>query len=119
MKQINSQKFIYMYFKLYFCEIDYFAYIYNTNFRHGIDLDNPGIINSTSTNHIPIDFNSGNISNNGACSDSGESIGGNRSESNATPPMHFLTPHVEISMTEPTPTESSSFSSLQVNIICQ
>jgi len=72
------------------------------------------VINSS--NHIPIDFNSGNVSTSGACSDSGESMSGNRSESNATPPMHFLTPHVEISMTEPTGTECSSFSS-QVIII--
>lgn len=89
-------------------------------FRHGIDLDNPGVgmINSTSANHLPIDFNSGNVSTSGACSDSGESISGNRSESNATPPMHFLTPHVEISMAELTPAESSSFSSTQVSVIC-
>ncbi|XP_050426043.1 zinc finger protein ztf-16 [Adelges cooleyi] len=79
--------------------------------RHGIDLDNPGVgmMNSTSTNNLTVDFNSGNISNSGACSDSGESISGNRSESNATPPMHFLTPHVEISMAEPNPLECSSF----------
>ncbi|KAE9529264.1 hypothetical protein AGLY_011940 [Aphis glycines] len=83
--------------------------------RHGIDLDNPGVnvINSSLTNHI--EYNSGNVSTSGACSDSGDSIGGSRSESNATPPMHFLTPHVEISMTEPNPTECSSFSSSQVN----
>lgn len=88
-------------------------------YRHGIDLDNPGVgvIHSASANHIPIDFNSGNVSTSGACSDSGESISGNRSESNATPPMHFLTPHVEISMTEPTTIDCSSFSSSQVSII--
>jgi len=71
---------------------------------------------SSSTNLVPIDFNSGHISNSGACSDSGESISGNRSESNATPPMHFLTPHVEISMAEHTSTECSSFSSSQVSL---
>lgn len=70
---------------------------------------------TTGTNNLSIDFNSGNISNSGACSDSGESFSGNRSESNATPPMHFLTPHVEISMAEPVPTECSSFSSSQVS----
>lgn len=75
------------------------------------------MINSTSTSHIQIEFNSGNVSTSGACSDSGESMGGNRSESNATPPMHFLTPHVEISMTEPTATECSSFSSSQVSML--
>jgi len=74
------------------------------------------VINSTLTNHIPIEYNSGNVSTSGACSDSGDSIGGSRSESNATPPMHFLTPHVEISMTEPDPTECSSFSSSQVSM---
>lgn len=72
------------------------------------------MINSSLTNHI--EYNSGNVSTSGACSDSGDSIGGSRSESNATPPMHFLTPHVEISMTEPNPTECSSFSSSQVSI---
>lgn len=75
------------------------------------------MINSTSASNISIDFNSGNVSTSGACSDSGESVSGNRSESNATPPMHFLTPHVEISMAEPTPTECSSFSSSQVSVI--
>jgi len=74
------------------------------------------VINSTLTNHLPIEYNSGNVSTSGACSDSGDSIGGSRSESNATPPMHFLTPHVEISMTEPNPMECSSFSSSQVII---
>lgn len=75
------------------------------------------MINSTSTSHIQIEFNSSNVSTSGACSDSGESMGGNRSESNATPPMHFLTPHVEISMTEPTATECSSFSNSQVSTL--
>lgn len=89
------------------------------HFRHGIDLDNPsiGVINSTSLNHVPIDFTSGSISTSGACSDSGDSISGNRSESNATPPMHFLTPHVEISMADHTTNECSSFSSSQVSLI--
>lgn len=88
-------------------------------FRHGIDLDNSniGVINSTSANHVSIDFNSGNVSTSGACSDSGESISGNRSESNATPPMHFLTPHVEISMAEHVNTECLPFPSSQVSII--
>lgn len=35
-------------------------------------------------------------------SDSGDSTG-NRSTDNATPPMHFLTPHVEISIPYPEP----------------
>lgn len=65
---------------------------------------------------MPIDCNSGNISTSGAFSDSGDSNGGNRSESNATPPMHFLTPHVEISMAEPTSSELS-FSASQVSVI--
>jgi len=64
-----------------------------------------------------MDFTSGSISTSGACSDSGDSISGNRSESNATPPMHFLTPHVEISMAEHTTNECSSFSSSQVSLI--
>lgn len=67
------------------------------------------MINSSPSNYKPISFYGGNNS------DSGESIGGNRSESNATPPMHFLTPHVEISMTEPTPNECLTFSS-QVSV---
>lgn len=42
-------------------------------------------------------------------SDSGDSTGA-RSADNATPPMHFLTPHVEISMAD----APASFSPVQV-----
>ncbi|XP_055918054.1 zinc finger protein ztf-16 isoform X2 [Eupeodes corollae] len=74
--------------------------------RHGIDLDNPGpggpsslllalesqgsaaaFVQNLSVSQTPAPTHS----------DSGESL---RSTDNATPPMHFLTPHVEISMTE-------------------
>ncbi|XP_055858585.1 zinc finger protein ztf-16 isoform X2 [Episyrphus balteatus] len=74
--------------------------------RHGIDLDNPGpggpsslllalesqgsaaaFVQNLSSSQTPAPTHS----------DSGESL---RSTDNATPPMHFLTPHVEISMTE-------------------
>lgn len=74
--------------------------------RHGIDLDNPGpggpsslllalesqgsaaaFVQNLSSSQAPAPTHS----------DSGESL---RSTDNATPPMHFLTPHVEISMTE-------------------
>uniref|UniRef100_A0A1B6CBA8 C2H2-type domain-containing protein n=1 Tax=Clastoptera arizonana TaxID=38151 RepID=A0A1B6CBA8_9HEMI len=68
--------------------------------RHGIDLDNPG----------PNLVSGGSLldsSNTGGCSDSGDSNGA-RSADNATPPMHFLTPHVEISMTDTPPTSSYS-----------
>ncbi|CAD6235791.1 GSCOCG00007982001-RA-CDS [Cotesia congregata] len=65
--------------------------------RHGIDLDNPGpnssssLLNSCSPNEaMP----------SAPLSDSGDSTG-NRSVDNATPPMHFLTPHVEISIPYP------------------
>lgn len=44
-------------------------------------------------------------------SDSGDSQGA-RSADNATPPMHFLTPHVEISMTD-----SSPYSPVQVTVV--
>lgn len=44
-------------------------------------------------------------------SDSGDSTGA-RSADNATPPMHFLTPHVEISMAD----APASFSPIQVSI---
>lgn len=63
-------------------------------FRHGIDLDNPGPNSSTSL------LNSCSPSEampSAPLSDSGDSTG-NRSADNATPPMHFLTPHVEISI---------------------
>lgn len=83
--------------------------------RHGIDLDNPGsgtssslllaLEQSNSTHLLPAlaaaaaASGSNNINNNSNnnYSDSGESA---RSTENATPPMHFLTPHVEISMTD-------------------
>ncbi|KAI5699416.1 hypothetical protein M8J75_002637 [Diaphorina citri] len=78
---------------------------------HGIDLDNPGpsmmnnpavaaaslmsggevgIVSTQSNNVLPPG---------GFVSDSGDSVG-NRSADNTTPPMHFLMPHVEISMAE-------------------
>ncbi|XP_012268229.1 zinc finger protein ztf-16 [Athalia rosae] len=62
--------------------------------RHGIDLDNPGPNSSTSLmgNCTP-----GEAIPSAPLSDSGDSTG-NRSADNATPPMHFLTPHVEISI---------------------
>lgn len=95
--------------------------------RHGIDLDNPGP-NAPSSLLLALDpMNAGNYlpsialaaaaaavnagnsslnslggnSNSGGggptYSDSGESL---RSADNGTPPMHFLTPHVEISMAD-------------------
>lgn len=60
--------------------------------RHGIDLDNPG----TSVPGGPMKMEAVPSA---VYSDSGDSQGG-RSVENTTPPMHFLTPHVEISMTE-------------------
>lgn len=78
---------------------------------HGIDLDNPGpsmmnnpavaaasLMSGGETGLISNQSNS-NVSPGGFVSDSGDSVG-NRSVDNATPPMHFLTPHVEISMTD-------------------
>lgn len=72
--------------------------------RHGIDLDNPGtgtpsslllaLEQSNSAHLLPALAAAANASAN-AFSDSGDSA---RSNDNATPPMHFLTPHVEISM---------------------
>lgn len=72
--------------------------------RHGIDLDNPGagtpsslllaLEQSNSAHLLPALAAAANAS---AFSDSGDSA---RSTDNATPPMHFLTPHVEISMGE-------------------
>ncbi|XP_054266004.1 zinc finger protein ztf-16-like isoform X2 [Macrosteles quadrilineatus] len=61
--------------------------------RHGIDLDNPGPTPSANGGAVESSVNAG------GCSDSGDSTGA-RSADNATPPMHFLTPHVEISMTD-------------------
>ncbi|KAF7263677.1 uncharacterized protein LOC143205144 isoform X1 [Rhynchophorus ferrugineus] len=87
--------------------------------RHGIDLDNPGppgspnqllaaaaqqsfgpvdgALNSLNqlTTNLSVSVTGGNAN----FSDSGDSTGA-RSTDNATPPMHFLTPHVEISMAD-------------------
>ncbi|CAG9820213.1 unnamed protein product [Phaedon cochleariae] len=92
--------------------------------RHGIDLDNPGppgtqasliaaaaqqgfsvegtltsLSQLTSGLSVSVTSAGGGGSGGGVFSDSGESTGA-RSTDNATPPMHFLTPHVEISMTD-------------------
>ncbi|XP_018565263.1 ikaros family zinc finger protein [Anoplophora glabripennis] len=101
--------------------------------RHGIDLDNPGpagsqasLLAAAAQQNFAIDgtLNSLNqlssslsVSVTGAnYSDSGDSTGA-RSTDNATPPMHFLTPHVEISMADapvpvfsPTPGDQQSAS---------
>ncbi|XP_063223992.1 zinc finger protein ztf-16 isoform X2 [Bacillus rossius redtenbacheri] len=68
--------------------------------RHGIDLDNPGPSSQAVSSALPGGHCSpleANVS--AAYSDSGDSLGA-RSVDNATPPMHFLTPHVEISMAD-------------------
>lgn len=62
--------------------------------RHGIDLDNPGPNSSSS---LMNNCSPGEAMPSAPLSDSGDSTG-NRSADNATPPMHFLTPHVEISI---------------------
>ncbi|CAF4854717.1 unnamed protein product [Pieris macdunnoughi] len=88
--------------------------------RHGIDLDNPGPGNTSvsllaagianaaygdgtmdpSTLNALGALGSGlSVSVAAAYSDSGDS-NGERSVDNATPPMHYLTPHVEISMAD-------------------
>ncbi|XP_044731118.1 zinc finger protein ztf-16 isoform X2 [Chrysoperla carnea] len=81
--------------------------------RHGIDLDNPGPAGSQASllaaaaaaGRLPqMDPATMNALSNLSVSvqnysDSGESTGA-RSADNATPPMHFLTPHVEISMAD-------------------
>lgn len=84
--------------------------------RHGIDLDNPGPAGSQASllaaaaqqsfgmegtlNSLNQLSSSLSVSVTGAnYSDSGDSTGA-RSTDNATPPMHFLTPHVEISMAD-------------------
>ncbi|XP_055703465.1 zinc finger protein ztf-16 isoform X2 [Phlebotomus papatasi] len=71
--------------------------------RHGIDLDNPGP-GAPSSLLLALDSqNAGQLlpqlvaAAAPAYSDSGDSL---RSAENATPPMHFLTPHVEISMAD-------------------
>lgn len=87
-------------------------------YRHGIDLDSPGTAGSQASllaaaaqQSLGLDgaLNSlGQLSSGvsvsvtgggGGYSDSGDSNGA-RSTDNATPPMHFLTPHVEISMAD-------------------
>lgn len=72
--------------------------------RHGIDLDNPGsgtpsslllaLEQSNSAHLLPALAAAASAN---AFSDSGDSA---RSTDNGTPPMHFLTPHVEISMAD-------------------
>ncbi|XP_077286896.1 uncharacterized protein LOC143911750 isoform X2 [Arctopsyche grandis] len=88
--------------------------------RHGIDLDNPGP-GGNPVSLLAAGLTSGALSIDGSLenslgalgslgpglsvsvaatySDSGDSTGA-RSTDNATPPMHFLTPHVEISMAD-------------------
>ncbi|XP_044253914.1 zinc finger protein ztf-16 [Tribolium madens] len=101
--------------------------------RHGIDLDNPGPAGSqaslfaaaaqqgfsmdsalTSLGNLA---GSVSVSVTGAnYSDSGDSTGA-RSTDNATPPMHFLTPHVEISMADaPAPVFSPNFNDQRSNL---
>ncbi|CAH2001802.1 unnamed protein product [Acanthoscelides obtectus] len=85
--------------------------------RHGIDLDNPGPAGSQAAllqqafqqQQAAVDgltalsqlaaASQPSGGGGGSYSDSGESTG-NRSTDNATPPMHFLTPQVEISMAD-------------------
>ncbi|XP_049888165.1 zinc finger protein ztf-16 isoform X1 [Pectinophora gossypiella] len=88
--------------------------------RHGIDLDNPGPGNNSvsllaagianaayadgtmdpsAMNALGALGSGLSVSVAAAYSDSGESNGA-RSVDNATPPMHYLTPHVEISMAD-------------------
>lgn len=87
--------------------------------RHGIDLDNPGpgapsslllALDPTNAAHLLPTLTTAIAQ---SYSDSGDSL---RSSDNVTPPMHFLTPHVEISMADnnenfvcnPTPPNSTS-----------
>lgn len=78
----------------YDCESNLYVFFF---IRHGIDLDNPGPNSSTS---IMNSCSPGEAMPSAPLSDSGDSTG-NRSADNATPPMHFLTPHVEISIPYP------------------
>ncbi|XP_026326642.1 DNA-binding protein Ikaros isoform X2 [Hyposmocoma kahamanoa] len=99
--------------------------------RHGIDLDNPGPSNNSvsllaagianaayadgtmdpNTINALGALGSGlSVSVAAAYSDSGDSNGA-RSVDNATPPMHYLTPHVEISMAD----NNETFSPGQAN----
>lgn len=60
-----------------------------------------GTLNSLSqlTGSLSVSVTSAGGGSNANYSDSGDSNGA-RSTDNATPPMHFLTPHVEISMAD-------------------
>ncbi|XP_050672318.1 zinc finger protein ztf-16 isoform X2 [Leptidea sinapis] len=99
--------------------------------RHGIDLDNPGPGNSpvsllaagianaaytdgtmdaTTLNALGALGSGLSVSVATTYSDSGDS-NGERSLDNATPPMHYLTPHVEISMAD----NNETFSPGQTN----
>lgn len=82
--------------------------------RHGIDLDNPGpnapssllmaLDPQNASNYLPSSIAAAvaaaaasGANQQPSYSDSGDSL---RSADNGTPPMHFLTPHVEISMAD-------------------
>lgn len=96
--------------------------------RHGIDLDNPGPAGSSASllaaaaaaqHGFPLDGALSSLTGLSVSmtstnySDSGDSTGA-RSTDNATPPMHFLTPHVEISMADaPAPVFSPALSENQ------
>ena len=90
-------------------------YILSFSFsRHGIDLDNPGpstpassLLQASHCSPLEVSCNLNMAA--ATYSDSGDSMGA-RSIDNATPPMHFLTPHVEISMAD----APASFSPAQV-----
>lgn len=93
-------------------------YTFFSTCRHGIDLDNPGPAGSSTLLAAGITPLDGSLQPLGGLSvsvasysDSGDSTGA-RSADNATPPMHFLTPHVEISMAD----APASFSPVQVRL---
>lgn len=113
---------------MFFFETNFHSFSFN---RHGIDLDNPGPGNTSVSllaagiaNAAYADgtmdpsaitalsaLGSGlSVSVAAAYSDSGDSNGA-RSVDNATPPMHYLTPHVEISMAD----NNETFSPGQTN----
>lgn len=115
-----TNSFLQQVFTIYFTKCDIWRDFFKNVFRHGIDLDNPGAPGTQSQliaaaaqqgfssvdgalsslnqlgSNLSVSVTSGASAN---YSDSGDS-NGNRSADNATPPMHFLTPHVEISMAD-------------------
>lgn len=130
-------------FKCFFVKLSPHIYDFLLIFRHGIDLDNPGP-GGNPVSLLAAGLTAGTLSIDGSLenslgalgslgpglsvsvaatySDSGDSTGA-RSTDNATPPMHFLTPHVEISMADNnetySPGQSNNTQGIKIEKFCR